>query len=205
MAEAGSWPSIRRHGLLSTTALLDLFEVRGELRRSLESRHRPESVEIRHPQHGVAIIRDQRPMREAALRRCLICMTPEQWYRTLNRHIFFWVTSERLNRLLTARAYRGRVHTVICLDTARVFDVDADNIRLSPINSGSTIYNPQPRGVNTFLRLRDYPFDIRRRARGVANAVAELAIRYRLPNIAECTLRVDHRRDGRVIETLYRP
>ena len=29
MAECGSWPSIRRHGLLSTSALLDLYGVQG--------------------------------------------------------------------------------------------------------------------------------------------------------------------------------
>jgi len=204
MAEAGSWPSIRRHGLLSTTALLDLFEVRGVLRTSLESRHRPQSVEIRHRKHGVAIIRDQKPMRETALRRCLVHMTPEQWYRTLNRHVFFWVTSERLNRLLTARAYRGRTHTVICVDTARMFEANAERVRLSPINSGSTIYVPQPRGTDTFQGLQDYPFDTRRRLRGVPNAVAELAILYEVSDIVECTIRVDHRREDRVIENLYR-
>jgi hypothetical protein len=204
MAEVNSWPSILRHGLLSTTALLDLFEVRGALRTSLESRHRPHSVEIHHPKHGVAIIRDQKPMRESALRGCLVRMTPEQWYRTLNRHVFFWVTPERLNRLLAARAYRGRTHTVICVDTARVFEANAEKVRLSPINSGSTIYVPQPRGTDTFQTLQNYPFDTRRRIRGVANAVAELAIRNEMPNIVECTLRVDHRRNGRVVETLYR-
>jgi Family of unknown function (DUF7002) len=32
MAEANIWPSIEKHGLLSTTALLDLFEVNGNRR-----------------------------------------------------------------------------------------------------------------------------------------------------------------------------
>src|SRR2546429_180882 len=36
MAEAGSWPSVEQHGLLSTSALLDLFEVTGEKRRDIE-------------------------------------------------------------------------------------------------------------------------------------------------------------------------
>lgn len=44
MAADGSWPSIRDRGLLSTSALLDLYEVTGDERVSLESRHRPESV-----------------------------------------------------------------------------------------------------------------------------------------------------------------
>jgi hypothetical protein len=36
MSHSGSWPSIQQHGLLSTTALLDLFEVKGKERESLE-------------------------------------------------------------------------------------------------------------------------------------------------------------------------
>jgi hypothetical protein len=204
MAEAESWSSIRKHGLLSTTALLDLFQVRGELRRALESKHRPESVEIRHPQYGVAVIRDQKPMRESALAECLVGMTPEQWYRTLNRHVFFWVASQRLENLLGARAYRGRTHTVITVDAARLFELHGPNLRLSPINSGSTIYNPRPRGADTFQRIADYPFEDRRKVRGLANAVAELAAQYAVPDISKCAVRVDHRRDGRVLEIIYR-
>jgi hypothetical protein len=37
MAEAGSWLAIQRYGLLSTTALLDLFEITGDDRDSIES------------------------------------------------------------------------------------------------------------------------------------------------------------------------
>ena len=203
MAEVDSWPSIKKHGLLSTTALLDLFQVRGELRRSLERKHRPESVEIRHPEYGVAVIRDQKPMRESALAQCLVGMTPEQWYRTLNRHVFFWVDSERLETLLSARAYRRRTHTVISVDTAQLLEFHGPNVRLSPINSGSTIYNPRPRGVNTFLKMRDYPFEDRRRTRGVSNAVAELAVQYGVSDISQTVVRVDHRRDSRVLEIIY--
>jgi hypothetical protein len=37
MAEDGSWESIRERGLLSTSALLDLFEVEAEERFAIES------------------------------------------------------------------------------------------------------------------------------------------------------------------------
>ena len=40
MAEGGSWPSIQRHGLRSTSALLDLFEVDGARREAILRRHR---------------------------------------------------------------------------------------------------------------------------------------------------------------------
>ena len=79
MAEAGSWPSIQRHGLLSTSALLSFFEVKGAARARIESAHRPASIPIHHPRHGSAVVRDQIPMREADLQRCLRDgMTPRE-------------------------------------------------------------------------------------------------------------------------------
>jgi hypothetical protein len=44
MAKADSWESIEGKGLLSTSALLDLFEINGERRFAIESCHRPDSV-----------------------------------------------------------------------------------------------------------------------------------------------------------------
>jgi len=142
-------------------------------------------------------------MRESALADCLVGVSPEQWYRILNRHVFFWVASQRLENLLGARAYRGRTHTVITVDTGRLFGFEGPNLRLSPINSGSTIYNRLPRGANTFQRIADYPFEDRRRTRGLSNDVAELAVQYAVPDISQCAVRVDHRRDGRVLKIIY--
>ena len=194
---------MREHGLLSTSALLDLFEINGEKRRSLESAHRPESVEIQHPKYGTAVIRDQKPMRESALKKCLSGMTPAEWYETLNGQVFFWLTPERVQKLLTARAYRGRSHTVFCVDTARLLARFAAKVRLSPINSGSTIYSPQPRGVDTFQAIQDYPFERRRKLRGYGNAVAELAVDYAVPDISDLILRVEHRRGNEILEIIY--
>lgn len=203
MAEAGTWDSIRRHGLLSTTALLDLFEVHAHARRAIEVMHRPDSVTVSHPKHGSAVIRDQKPMRESALARCLQGMTPQQWYTLLNRRVFFWVTERRLTALLNARAYRARKHTVLILDTARLVQQHARRLVLSPINSGSTIYNPHERGRDTFLPFSRYPFAERRALRGVADAVAECAVIYSVPDICACTLSVEERRGTEVLETLW--
>jgi hypothetical protein len=52
MAEDGSWDSIRQRGSMSTSALLDLFEIEGERRFAIESQHRPESVRLEHPNYG---------------------------------------------------------------------------------------------------------------------------------------------------------
>lgn len=194
MAEEGAWDSIRRRGLLSTTALLDLFEIQGDDRFAIESRHRAQPVTLRHPVHGEVVIRDQIPMRESSLRQCLVNMTPRQWYEFLNRRTFFWMTQERLLTLLAARAYRDRTHCVLTVDTTQLLAMHRDRIRLSPINSGSTIYRPQRRGRSTFRTLRDYPFEERRRLRGVKNAIAEMCVDSGVPDVANFVVRVAHMR-----------
>jgi hypothetical protein len=204
MAEGGSWLSIQKHGLLSVTALLDLFEVNGTRRQKIESQHRPECVPIEHPTHGRAVIRDQKPMSESALRKCLVDMTPEEWYRCLNRRVFFWVSEERVERLLGARAYRNLAHCVIMADTGAVVRGYKRKITLGPINSGSTIFNPQPRGSKTFLPISEYPFEDWVKRRGTpSNAVVELAVDYAVPDMREHAIRVDLVKGGRVLKRLY--
>ncbi len=197
------WPSVQKHGLLSTSALLDLFEVNGDQRRRIQSEHRPRAVNLTHPLHGTAIIRDQIPMRESALHKCLRGMTPKQWYEMLNGRVFFWVTSERVQTLLNARAYRDRAHTVITVETAPLVAKYADRMFLSPINSGSTIYNPQQRGTETFRPFSDYPFQERRKLRGLRNAVAEAAVIYAVPDLREFTLRVEQRKGERTLRVVF--
>jgi hypothetical protein len=204
MAEAGSWPSIERNGLLSTSALLDLFGVNGPERNRLESRKRPESVTIEHSEYGVAVIRDQKPLREGPLEKCLTGMTLEEWYRTLNTRVFFWLREERLVGLLSARPYRNRAHDVVTVDTRMLIERCGSRITLSPINSGSTIYNPRPRGTGTFVAIADYPFDRMRRSRRIADAVVELAVERGVENVEQVALAVDSRQADRVIANIWR-
>jgi hypothetical protein len=133
MAEEGSWESIRKIGLLSTTAILDKFEVGGERRRRIESARRPEIETVEHPEHGRALIRDNKPMQEKTLGRCLTGMTPREWYESLNRRVFFWVDRRRLIKLLGARAYRNQPHLVFELDTAELLRRHAQRVTLSAI------------------------------------------------------------------------
>lgn len=203
MAEAGTWPSIRERGLLSTSALLDLYGIEGEDRRQIEECRRPECVTIEHDIYGPAVIRDQKPMSEKALRKCLKGMTPTQWYRLLNSRVFFWLTAERVARLLSARAYRDREHTVLTIDTARLLQNHEAEVTLSPINSGSTVYNPQPRGADTFQSLANYPFGAWRKKRGRTTAIAELAVGHEVRDISEMVIRVERRKETRVLEVIF--
>lgn len=192
MAEVGSWDSIAKHGLRSTSALLDLFEITGEARTNIESHRRPSSVTIHHPEFGSAVIRDNIPMRDGALERCLEDCTPTEWYKLLNGRVFFWLSRERLFRLLRARAYRNKTQTIITVDTKALLDRHQSAVRLAPINTGSTIYKPLPRGVKTFSTMGDYPYQERRKTRTRDNAVVELTVDYSVPDIAELIVGVEH-------------
>lgn len=203
MAETGTWESIKKHGLLSTVALLDLFEVEGAARQTIESERRPESVIITHPKHGQAVIRDQKPMTDSALLKCLKKpVTPQDWYRTLNGNVFFWLSSERLGRLLSARAYRSKQHCVLTLNTGRLISLHHKQITLCPINSGSTIFKPQDRGTGTFLSIADYPFDEWASRRPIRDAVVELVVKYSVPHVLNLVERVDERKGDRIVKTV---
>jgi len=196
MAEDGSWESSREFGLLSTSALLDRFGVGGERRFEIESSRRPEIVELDHPEHGRALVRDNKPMQEVVLRRCLVGMEPREWYETLNRRVFFWVDRRRLLKLLGARAYRDRPHLVLELETKRLILRHAPRVSLSRINSGATFsMNPAPRGPGTFRRLADHP---------EGDPVVELAVDYAVPDAADLVLCVSRWQGAGRLETLWR-
>ncbi len=198
MAHPEAWPSIVAHGLLSTSALLTLFEVTGTKRESIESARRPEEVTISHPVHGTAVIRDNKPISDSKLARCLDGIDPLSYYRLLNQRVFFWPTEERLQRLLSARAYREHSHLVITVQTAALLDRHAKAVTLSAINSGSTAYRAMPRGKATFVPIEDYDYEARRRSRGTAAAVAELAVECGVSDIEAVAVSAELRSpDGR--------
>lgn len=196
MAEAGSWDSIVRHGLLSTRGLIDLFEVNGDARSAILRRRRSASVPLHHDVHGNAVVRDQIPLSESRLAACLTDMTLEEWLDVLNSRVFFWLNEDHLETLLGARAYRDDEHDVITVETAQLLDRHANRITLSPINSGATMYTPPPRGRDTFLPIASYSFDERRRARGLGNAIVELAVDGGVTDIRDVAVRVERRRAG---------
>ena len=192
MAEAGSWRSIERHGLLSTSALLDLFEVHSSEREKLEGRRRPRSVPIHHPVHGTAWIRDNIPIIETVLARTLEGMTLAEWYRTLNSRVFFWVSEGRLNRLRNAPPYRHRTHDILVVDTAALLQVYAPVVELAHLNTGAT--HPAanyPRGAGTFQAIATYPWAERKRIS--SEPLVELTVPYAVPDITDFVLDVSTR------------
>lgn len=186
MAEASMWPSIQRHGLLSTSALLDLYGVTGAERARIERTRRPDFIAVEHAKHGQVLIRDQKPMTDATLAPVLIDMTPAEWYALLNERVFFWVGEERLKGLLGA--YRHRDNLVLVLDTAKVMAKHAAQTTLSPINSGYTRRWAVRRGRETFRSIADYPLVQKVEGKTVRKPVAECAVLGGVTNVLEALI-----------------
>ena len=191
LAERGSWPSIRENGLLSTTALLDLYSVTGETREKIELCHRPNCIVLKRDSLPNAIIRDQIPMRDADLRRCLPGhMSPTDWYQILNQKVFFWLTEDRLHKLMCARGNRNREHDVLVVDTRSLIEAHRTRIWLCAINSGCTRPFARWRDESIFARIEEYPYRGWRRARRRGERVVELAVDYAVPDVSQHVRRV---------------
>lgn len=191
MASFGAWPSIAKHGLLSTESLLDLFEVPEPRRTELLTTQRRASVEIPHPMHGRAVIRDQKPLSAKNLARCLKGCSAEEWYRTLNERLFFWLDRERLYTLMSAAEYVGKQHTVLQLDSASLVSKYAGRIMLAHMNTGNTRPYPHPRSPATFRSMSDYPYADRRQLSDYS-AVVELTVIGGVPDARDFVIRVEH-------------
>jgi len=183
MAERDALPQLLRHGLLSTTAILDLCEVSGGERRALEWRIRKEAHLLEHPVHGRFTLRDQKPLSESKLAGCLRDgLTVEDWLRLLNRKTFFWLGRDKVEGLLAGRAYRASEHIVLEIRTEALVNAHADRVTLAAMNTGSTSPMAHPRGLSTMLPLSAFPYEDRR-VRGLRPAV-ELSVDYSVPNLA---------------------
>ncbi len=205
MAHGGGWPSIRDRGLMSASALLDAYGVAGDARAAVESARRPASVPLARAGWPVAVIRDQGPMTDARLAMCLRDgLSPKDWYEILNRRTFFWLSRPRVRRLLKAKAYRNLEQTVLTIDTAGLVAAHRDRVRLSPINSGSTLFTPQPRGHATFRRIADFPFAERSRTRRAEDNAVELLVDDAVPDIAAHVLAVHAVRGDHVLAQEWR-
>jgi hypothetical protein len=204
MAHQGAWPAIQQDGLMSAKALIEAYAVLPADREALGSYRRSHSVPLVHHCRPGAVLRDQKPMSDKALRKCLQDgLDPRDWYELLNSRTFFWLSRNRIWSLLGARAYRDVSQTVLTVDTRSLVAAHRERIWLSPMNSGSTIYNPLPRGYSTFQRIADFPFRERAKKRRPAANVIELLVEQSVPDIADHVLAVHECRNHRIIRTIW--
>lgn len=150
LAEASNWAAIQREGLHCASTLLDRAGIVGKDRRRWEQEQRPKHAAL----PDGTWIRDQRPMPPDALARCLVGMTPAQWYALLNGKVFFWFDTERLNRQRAACSSRPQV--VLVVDALRLAEAYADRVALTPFNTGNARRRPATRGGATFVPYRTW-------------------------------------------------
>lgn len=197
MADKDSWPSMRRHGLLSTTAIVELFDPPSVTRDAILKHRRRTSVELRDDDLGSITIRDQLPLK--FLNECVHDgVDPQKFLNALNGRVFFWLSEERLERLLNARANRDRRHLILHIDTAALLAVHGDEVELAPYNTGSAHVPTVPkRGPDVFTALAAYPFEEWRRKRGKrGEPVVELTVPGRVPDVDRYVLEVELRGGG---------
>lgn len=188
MAEAGTWPSIKQRGLMSASAVLDHFGVRGRARDGYETAQRREKLTVLPEQPGQIVLRDQKPMPPERLEIALIDgTTPAQWYKLINEKVFFWAEEKRLLGLLGARAYRHLEHDVLTIDSAPFIRTYAERIWLCRMNSGNTWPMPHARGIDVFQRISNYPTNSRGKP---VKRVVELVVDYCVPDIARYVIEV---------------
>ncbi|NEK87245.1 hypothetical protein GCU60_16000 [Blastococcus saxobsidens] len=174
LTEVGSWPSIERHGLLSTASLLELYGIVGLERERLLCQRRPEMKQLERAGVGIAWIRDNKPMNETVLRRTLVGMEVAEYYRALNQRVFFFLEEPPLLKLRSAPPYRDRAHDMLVLDTAALLSRYGHTVELSPYNSGAVHPGAKvPRGPRPFLPIGEYPWEERRNRRP---PIAELTV-----------------------------
>ncbi|MGN0927271.1 DUF7002 family protein [Ectopseudomonas mendocina] len=188
MAEEGTWSSIKAHGLLSTLAVLDRYNIVGRQRQALEESHRSSKVTVGGNGDSI-VLRDQIPMPPKRIKEALVDgTTPAQWYKLINSKVFMWAEEHRLFTLLNARAYRKLTHDVLTIDTESFVQDYADKIMLCRMNSGNTFPMPHPRGLEDFMSIEAYP--VKPRAGGPAKTVVEVVTDYSIPNISDYVVEV---------------
>ncbi len=204
MAVDGSWPAIQERGLLSTSALVDLYQPDEALRSEILTRVRRRSYVLERAGLPQVTVRDQLPLKflEDSL---FEGVSVQDFLQALNSRVFFWPDRGRLEGLMNARAYRRHPQVVLTLDTASLLRAHPD-AELTPYNTGSVHVPRLPkRGPQTFRPIADYPFEEWSQRRGSKKkAIAELTVPWHVPSITGHVTMVERWEGGRPDAVLFR-
>lgn len=179
LVDDANYASVRRHGLLPTSALIERAGTPAGT--DLLRTHRPTTLALPNG----TILRDQRPMPPDALARCLTDTTPADWYARLNSHVFFWLDKTRAEAMQAA--YRTRPQWRLTIDTHRLLARHAHAAFLTPINTGYAWRTPAPRSARTFVPYADWEQNgwiHEGRARPAGHRPVELVFACSIPDLA---------------------
>ena len=104
--------------------------------------------------------------------------------------------------MLSARAYKEVQHDVLVVDTKKLVELEYSDVRLSRMNSGCTRPFSHPRDLELFETIAAYPFELRRKKSGKANALAEVCVVEGVERIEEAVVEVKRGFAGEIIAAL---
>ena len=190
MAAGGSWASIQEFGLMTTTQQVARCSPDQEVKAAILNARRRQIYWLEGPDGRRLSVRDQKPLFEHNL--VLEGTDLQGWLDILNGRVFFWVTLQRVETLLNARAYRDSFHDVLTLDTRSLVSDHLASIRLAGINTGATIFPTAPkRGPDTFQTIDAFNWSPRPRPDG-SRPVVELAVLDGVPDVIRHVVSVHH-------------
>lgn len=110
------------------------------------------------------IIRDQHPISEVALEKCLTDgWTCSDYFKCLNKRIFMWSDQNRLQRHYDR--YKKEKPSILKLETRNIIGLNS-HVKFSRINSGATRPNSYlggiapMRGKDTFLQAENFELSV---------------------------------------------
>ncbi len=145
LIEASNWPFIEKEGLLSASSLLRMSSLSSEEVEAIERNQRPQKVVLPDGR----VLRDQRPLPEAALKRCLIECEPSAWYKLINSKVYFWVDLARLNRVRKAILTAPQV--VLKVDAHALLAQYGSKAAVTPYNIGNAMRKASRRSCATLV------------------------------------------------------
>lgn len=172
---------ISRHGLLSVTALLQLYAVGAKRAAAIERDRAKVGILVKppneHPDWPPILIGDQHQINPAQMAAALDGVTPEEWRKELNARVFFWPTVERL--AVHQKAYAAMPSVLYEIDSAKLLTRHGERLRVARINTGFFRRTPAMRSRATYQRLADFRHDAK-------NRIAEVSVLDGVPDFAEC-------------------
>jgi len=172
---------IARHGLLSVSALLKLYDVSAKMAVAIELHRAKVGIVVppptEYPDWPPILIGDQHQINPPQMAAALDGVTPEDWRAELNARVFFWPTLERL--AVHQKTYAARPSILFEIDTAKLLAHHGDRLRVARINTGFFRRKPAKRGRDTYQRLEDFKHDAK-------NRIAEVSVLDGVPDLAAC-------------------
>ena len=212
-----SWPSIKRHGLLSTNALLKASGVSDSERCRIGFEHRGHCEVV----HGLvscdpplkAFIRDQTPLRDGRLKRELkkqkAHILHRNWYKRQNARVFFYPSKKEAVDLACGYAANDHPQDILVFRTESLIEVHKSAIRLCAFNSGATNRKstvPEDRYGKWHDRLfqcvEDYPYAYWKEKYNRSRAVKEFTILHGIPSPHRHIIKMLRTDDGKDFTTV---